>query len=173
MSAAKPSRNNPFPLPGSAEQLPFPWPRLSCFRAGQHKMWSCTCCRACQSDGGAIAPARRNGTIKYRRAPLLAQLFPLPGLSPARPTTGPVCLTDPLSAGLHWDSALFTVPREEREVFHDGSLLLDLPWERQGNALVLTPPNRNFSLGPCNFGARSNHQNHPNSQFLKMRKLKL
>lgn len=140
MSAAKPSRNNPFPLPGSAEQLPFPWPRLSCCRAGQHEPRPSTCCRACQRDGGAIAPAGRNGTIKYRRAPLLAQLFPLPGLSPARPTTSPVCLTDPLSAGLHWDSAVFTVPREGREVSHDGSLLLDLPWGRQSSCAHSTKP---------------------------------
>lgn len=34
MSAAKPSRNNPFPLPGSAEQLPFPWPSFTAAELG-------------------------------------------------------------------------------------------------------------------------------------------
>lgn len=170
MSAAKPSRNNPFPSPGSAEQLPFPWPSLYCCRAGQHKQWSCTCCQACQNDGGAITRARRNGTIKYRCAPLLAQLFS-PVLSPARPTTWTVCLTNPLSAGLRWDRALFTVPSEGRWVFHERYLLLDFPLLGDSTPLVITPPNRNFRLESCNFGAGSNHWNHPNSQFLKMRKI--
>lgn len=93
MSAAKPSRNNPLPSPCSTEQLPFPWPSLYPCRSGQHKQWSCTCCQACQNDGGAIVQARRNMTIKHRHAPLLAQLFSSLVLSPARPTTGPVCLT--------------------------------------------------------------------------------
>lgn len=75
MSAARPSRNSPSPLPSSAEQLPLPWPSFCCCRAGQPKRGSCTCCWPCQSDGGAIIQARRNRTIKCRRPPLLAQLL--------------------------------------------------------------------------------------------------
>lgn len=75
VSTAKLSQNNPSPLPCPAEQLPFPWPSSYCCRAGQHKQWSCTCCRACQSDGSAMVQARRNRTIKQRCTPLLAQLL--------------------------------------------------------------------------------------------------
>ena len=131
MSAAKSSRNNPSPLPCSAEQLPFPWPGFYCCWAGRHEQWSCTCQRA----GGAVIPARRNRAMKHRHTPWLAQLLSALELLSCQTNGQSVCLLTVLwmqsaSQGTEEPS------RETQNKSGQSDNFINSPWEKKCNLNV-------------------------------------
>ena len=131
MSAAKSSRNNPLPLPCSAEQLPFPWPGFYCCWAGRHEQWTCTC----QCAGGALIPARRNRAMKHRHTPRLVSCSPPWRCSSARPMASSVCLLTVLwmqsaSQGTEEPS------RETQNKSGQSDNFINSPWEKKCNLNV-------------------------------------